>query len=158
MTSLFECRVRYAKIDERSGKTTTVTELYLIDAISYTEAEERIHKEMEKYISGEFAVKGIKPANYSEVILDEIMADKYFKVKTTSVICDDNGLEKKTTDYTLYLSDNIKNALERAIKSNERMCVDYIIVNVSETAIVDFFQYNVQQASEDNKSKAFKDE
>lgn len=159
MTSLFECRVKYAKIDQTSGKDTTVTELYLIDAINYTEAEERIHKEMEQCVSGEFAVKGIKPANFSAVVIDEVLSDKFFKVKTIFVSFDEAaGKEKKITDYTLFLAENIKDALERSIKYNANSICDYTIISVTETAILEFFQYNVKEAIEDNKSKAYKDE
>ena len=67
MQSLFECKVRYQKIDEQSGKDKKVTETYLFNAISFTEAESRIYKEMESLISGEFLVTNIRKANYADI-------------------------------------------------------------------------------------------
>jgi hypothetical protein len=59
----FECKVRYIKVDEKSGKEKKITEPYLVDAVSFTEAESRIHEEMETMIRGDFQVTNIRKAD-----------------------------------------------------------------------------------------------
>lgn len=66
MHTWFECKIRYEKTME-NGMNKKVTEPYLVDALSFTEAEARIIEEMTPFISGEFTVSDIKRANYSEL-------------------------------------------------------------------------------------------
>ena len=66
MHTWFECKIRYEKVME-NGMNKKVTEPYLVDALSFTEAEARIIEEITPYISGEFTVSDIKRANYSEL-------------------------------------------------------------------------------------------
>ena len=61
----FECKIRYEKVME-DGLQKKVTENYVVDALSFSEAEERITEEMSSYISGEFDVADIKKASYGE--------------------------------------------------------------------------------------------
>lgn len=68
MHTWFECKIRYEKVME-NGMNKKVTEPYLVDALSFTEAEARIIEEITPFISGEFTVSDIKRANYSETIL-----------------------------------------------------------------------------------------
>lgn len=62
----FECKIRYEKTME-DGMQKKVTEAYTVDALSFTEAEQRIIEEMSSYISGEFEVADIKKAPYKEI-------------------------------------------------------------------------------------------
>lgn len=78
---LYECGVRYERTME-NGMTKKVTELYLVDALSFAEAEGRITNEMEPYISGEFDVVTIKRTNISEIVEGLSTADKWFKAKS----------------------------------------------------------------------------
>lgn len=66
MHTWFECKIRYEKTMD-NGMNKKVTEPYLVDALSFTEAEARIIEEMTPFISGEFTVSDIKRANYSEL-------------------------------------------------------------------------------------------
>lgn len=66
MHNWFECKIRYEKVAE-NGMNKKVTEPYLVDALSFTEAESRIIEEITPFISGEFTVSDIKRANYSEL-------------------------------------------------------------------------------------------
>ncbi|WP_244880318.1 DUF4494 domain-containing protein [Saccharicrinis fermentans] len=113
MNTWFECKVRYEKIDEHTGKSIKVNAPYLIDAVSYTEAEKRIHEEMQKYISGEFSVKGIKPVNYSELFFYDY-GQYWYKCKVMYVSIDkEAGREKKVANWMLVMADNVKEAYDR---------------------------------------------
>ena len=84
MHTWFECKIRYEKVME-NGMNKKVTEPYLVDALSFTEAEARIIEEITPYISGEFTVSDIKRANYSELFpSEEDAADRWFKCKLSS--------------------------------------------------------------------------
>jgi hypothetical protein len=78
-TTWYECKIKYRKTDETGGQKIT-TEPYLVDALSYTEAESRINEEMSAYISEEFKITNIKVANYAEIHPFE-NCDRWFKSK-----------------------------------------------------------------------------
>ena len=85
---LYECGVRYERTME-NGMTKKVTELYLVDALSFAEAEGRITNEMEPYISDEFDVVTIKRTNISEIVEGLSTADKWFKAKLMYITIDE---------------------------------------------------------------------
>ena len=88
MHTWFECKIRYEKVME-NGMNKKVTEPYLVDALSFTEAEARIIEEITPYISGEFTVSDIKRANYSELFpSEEDAADRWFKCKLFFITLD----------------------------------------------------------------------
>ena len=95
MYNWFECKVRYDKTQE-TGVVKTVTEPYLIDALSFTEAEERIVKEMEPFIGGVFSVSDIRRKKFAETILNE-NGDRYYNARLAFITLDEkSGSEKKT--------------------------------------------------------------
>ena len=100
MHTWFECKIRYEKTME-NGMNKKVTEPYLVDALSFTEAEARIIEEMTPFISGEFTVSDIKRANYSELFpCEEEAADRWFKCKLVFITLDEkSGAEKKTSTH-----------------------------------------------------------
>ena len=136
----FECRLKYQKIDE-NGKEKKVSELYLVEAVTFTDAESRINKEIEAYISGEFNVVNIKIANYSEIIPYE-GGDKWFKSKVVFTSLDEEkGKERKTNAYMLVQAENLKEAFENLDKAMEGTISDYTIAAIAESPIMDLFPY-----------------
>ena len=65
----FECQIIYDKIMD-NGTQKKTTEVYTVDALTFTEAESRIIEEMKLYISGEFNIKNINPTPYKETRKD----------------------------------------------------------------------------------------
>jgi hypothetical protein len=148
MNTWFECKVKYEKIDEQTGKQKKVNEPYLIDAVSYTEAESRINAEMEQYVSGEFSVPSIKKANYTDLFFFDD-GDKWYKAKVMFVSIDEEaGKEKKVANQMLVIASDIKEAYDRINKSMEGMVVDYEIVLLQETNIADVFPYFKDEVNE----------
>lgn len=141
MATWFECKVKYDKIDERSGKEKTVTEPYLVDAVSFTEAEERIHRQVEEFISGEFAVSNINRTKIEEIHAYE--ADGWwYKCKVAFVDADEkSGKEKKTLSEILVNADNMIQACERLTECLKTVIVPYTVKMIQETALVDIFPY-----------------
>jgi len=139
MQTLFECKIRFNKIDDRSGKEKRVTETYLFDAITYTEAEERAYKEMQEYISGEFNVSSIRKAKYAEIFPSDD-GDRWYKVKVSFLSVDEaSGREKRVSQLVLVLASNIKDACDKTIKGMNGVTDDFEINSVIESPIMDFF-------------------
>lgn len=143
MNSYFECAIRYEKVME-NGAEKKVTERYLVNALSFTEAEARIVEEMKVYISGEFAVKGITPSKYSEVVpSDDSAHDKYWAVKIEFFSLDEkSGTEKINSQIFLVQADTVDTANRRIHEHLKQTMCDYRIVTVKETKIVDVYEYN----------------
>ena len=100
MHTWFECKIRYEKVME-NGMNKKVTEPYLVDALSFTEAEARIIEEMTPFISGEFTVSDIKRANYSELFpSEEEAADRWFRDAVKKL---DEGMKGTMADYQIAL-------------------------------------------------------
>ncbi len=143
MNSWFECKVSYDKTME-NGMQKKVTEPYLVDALSFTEAEARIIEELKPYISGEFTIADIKRAKLSELFFNE-NGDRFFKAKVYFITLDEkSGTEKKTAVQMLAQASDLKEALAIVEKGMEGTLADYVIASLSETAIMDVFPYSTE--------------
>lgn len=142
----FECKVRYEKVME-NGMNKKVTEPYLVDALSFTEAEARIIEEVSPYISGEFTVSDIKRANYTELFSsDEEAADRWFKVKLLFITLDEkSGSEKKTASYVLVKAADLRDAVKKLDEGMKGTMVDYVIASVAETPIMDVYPFRAEK-------------
>lgn len=142
MHTWFECRIRYEKVME-NGMQKKVTEPYLVDALSFTEAEARIIEEMTPFISGEFAVRGVKLADYSELFSsEEESADRWFKCKLAFTTLDEkSGVEKKTSTQVLVQAADLRDAVKKLDEGMKGTLVDYQIASISETPIMDIYPY-----------------
>lgn len=137
---LFECGVRYNKMLD-NGMQKKVTELYIVDALSFSEAEQRIIKEMEPY--GEFDVVSEKITNYSELVRSgDAQADLWYKVKINLVCIDEKTMrEKKTPCWLLVQAKDIDDARRLTNEHMRDSVADWNCESVSETKIMDVFVY-----------------
>ena len=136
----YECKVKYRKIDE-NGVQKVTTEPFLVDAISYTEAERRINEEMAAYVSEEFKITNIKFANYAEIHPFE-NADRWFKSKITLIAYDEeSGKERKTSMYMLIQANDVREAYDNTIHVMKNTMGEYSIPAISESPIMDVFPY-----------------
>lgn len=137
---LFISTVRYEKTMEH-GLNKTVSEQYLFDALSFTEAEARTIEELKPYISGEFSIPQIVKPRISELMLSEdVSADRYYKVKVSFITLDEkSGAEKKTNSFILVQASDFKNAYDRLIEGMKGTMADYEIVSIVETQILDYY-------------------
>lgn len=136
----FECKVKYRKTMD-TGVQKVVTEPYLIDAISYTEAESRINEEMAAYISEEFKITNIKVANFEEIHPFE-NSDRWFKSKVSLIAFDEeSGKERKTNMYLLVQANDIKEAFDNTNSIMKDTLGEYTIPAITESPIMDVFPY-----------------
>ena len=142
MNEWFECKVKYDRTMD-DGKVKKVNEPYLVDALSFTEAEERIIEERKHYMSGEFQVSDIKRARYAELFeTDDESADRWFKVKLTFITLDEKtGAEKKTSQNVLVQAADLRDAVKRLDEGMKSSMMDYVISSVAESPLLDVYHY-----------------
>lgn len=138
MANWFECKVRYDKVAE-NGAVKKVTESYLVDALSFTEAESRITEEQSKFISGEFSVSAVKRTKISEIFRDE-SADKYYLVKCAFITLDEKtAVEKKSISQMLAAGSDFKGAYDNFMEGMKGTMADFEIVSITETPLMDVY-------------------
>ena len=142
MHSWFECKVSFEKVLE-NGMQKKVTEPYLVDALSFTEAEARIIEEIRPFISGEFTVTDIKRARLSEMFFNE-NGDRFYKIKVYFITLDEkSGAEKKTAAQMLAQACTLKEAIAVLEEGMKGTMADYTIASVTETMLMDVFPFSV---------------
>ncbi len=145
MQMWFECKVKHTKVLE-NGKEQTVTENFLLDAISFTDAESRIYRQMEQMVRGEFSVIDIKKSRIGEVFGYE-SGEWWFKATINIVSIDEEaGREKKIRTYYLVMADDIQEALNRLDESLSYLVVPYVVSAMTVSTIVDVFPYDASEA------------
>lgn len=123
-----------------------MNEPYLVDAVSFTEAENRIHQELEQMIRGDFQVTNIRKANYSDIFPFE-NADRWFKCKVSYVAVDEEaGKEKKVSNQMLVMGNDLKEAYDNLMTSLEGMTIDFDVLGINESPIMDVFPYFKDEA------------
>lgn len=141
--NLFECKIRYDKTME-NGTEKKVTEPYLVDALSFTEAEARIIQEVTPFITGEFTVTDIKRAKINELVMNKKDSDdRYFKCKLLFLTLDEKkGTEKKTASILIVKAKDLRTAVKYTDEHMKGSMADYELASVAETAYMDVFLYN----------------
>lgn len=138
----FECKVKYERtLDD--GKVKKVTEPYLVDALSFTEAEKRVIEERTPYMMGEFQVSDIKRARLAELFESNLeSADKFYKAKLTFITLDEKtGAEKKSSHMVLVQAGDFESAVKRLKEGMKDSMSDYVISAMTETPIQDIYHY-----------------
>lgn len=142
MALWFECKVRYDKMQD-NGTIKKVNEPYLVDALTFTEAEARIIEEMKPYISGEYSISSEKKTKISEIFFNE-GADRYYLVKVNFITLDENtGIEKKTVSQILVQASDFEDAVSKFNEGMKGSMADYEIGSIAETMIMDVFGANL---------------
>lgn len=148
MHTWFECKVRYEKTGE-DGLPKKVNEPYLVDALSFTEAEARIIEEIKPFVSGDFTVSNIRRARIAEMF-DNPSGDKWYRSKVNFITLDEEkGVEKKTAVTMMVQAATIKDALTLLIEKLSNTLSDWEVVAVTETAIMDVYPYAGAAREED---------
>jgi hypothetical protein len=148
MASWFECKIRYDKTQE-NGSIKKVTEAYLVDALSFTEAEARIIEEQTPFISGEVNVNAVKRTKISEIFWDD-SADKWYMVKVAFITIDEKtAVEKKSASLILVAGSDFKGAYDNFMENMKGTMADFEIVSITETLLMDV--YKVKTSGDSSK-------
>ena len=144
MANWFECKARFDKMME-NGSLKKVTEPYMVDALSFTEAEARIIEEMIPYVSGDLTIAAVKKTKISEIFWDD-SADKWYLVKAAFITIDEKSAkEKKQVAQYLVAGSDFKGAYDNFMENMKGTMADFEIVSINETTIMDV--YKVKLAS-----------
>ncbi|MBQ0056653.1 MAG: DUF4494 domain-containing protein [Bacteroidales bacterium] len=144
MNNWYECKIKFEKTLE-NGTQKKVTEAYLVDAMSFTEAENRIIEEMKPYISGEFEVTAVKKARISELFTDPD-GDKWYRAKVMFITLDEkSGAEKKSAATMLVQAKDFQTAISNLKEGMKGTMSDWEINTVSETMLMDVYGIEVKE-------------
>ncbi len=140
----FETKIKYEKTAE-DGALKPVIEQYVVDALSFTEAEATIIEEMSSYISGEFKIVSMKPAPYHEIFFSEDpKADKWYKAKLTFITIDEKTeKEKRSMVNYLVQAATLPGAVNAIGNVMGGTMIDYVISSVTETMFMDVFEHKI---------------
>ena len=152
----FETRVRYDKTME-DGQNKKVIEQYVVDAFSFSEAEEFIAEEMSHYVSGEFDVKAIAPAAYGEIFFSDIDTDdKWFKARLAFITIDEKTEKEKRSSVTyLVQAHSVNGAVKHVDEVMGGTMIDYEIAAITETKIMDVFEHRADKNNEAENKPEF---
>ena len=150
----FECKVRYDKTLE-TGLLKKGTESYLVDALSFTEAEERFLQEIEPMMSGEYSVSDIKRAKISELFESiDTTDDKWYKAKVAYIAYDEKkGVEKRTNQIMLIQAKDLRVAVQNLDKGMQGTMGDWDIISIAETPIMDIFKFTADGKAGSSEDK-----
>lgn len=152
MTNWFECKVRYDKMME-NGIVKKVTESFLVDALSFTEAEARIIEEQTPFISGEFSVSAVKRTKISEIFRDD-RADKWYLAKVAFITIDEKtAAEKRSVSQILVAGSTFDGAYENFKEGMKGVMGDFDLVALTETPLMDVYSHEWKAADEKKESK-----
>ena len=151
MNNWYECKVKYEKTLE-TGTQKKVTEAYLVDAMSFTEAENRIIEEMTPYIVGEFEVTAVKKARISELFIDP-EGDKWYRAKVMFITIDEKtGVEKKAASTMLVQASDFQRAVKNLEDGMKGTMSDWEINTIAETLLMDVYGLQVKEVKEENQN------
>ena len=146
----FETKIKYEKTME-DGMQKAVIEAYTVDALSFTEAEQRIMEEMSSYVSGAFEVKDIKKATYKEIFFSENdNDDRWYKAKLQFITIDEKTeKEKRSNVYYLVQAATFQGAVKNIDQVMGGTMIDYVIASLAETQLMDVFEYKKVETKND---------
>lgn len=152
MAQWFTCKMKYDKTME-NGLIKKVTDSYLVDALSFTEAEKRIVEEMKPYMSGEFEVSGITKTNIAELFdSNDGLADRWFKARVAFITLDEKtAVEKRTRQTIMVKAIEFRDALKNLDAGMASTLGEWVIESITETAIMDVFPYETAEKKDDVK-------
>ena len=140
MQTWFEVKVKYVKVDQ-DGREKKVSEVYLVDAVSFTDAEARTIAELQQMIRGEFLIDSIKRSNIVEIFPSEA-GEFWFKARIAIVTIDEKaGKERKVNNYFLVAADDLKEAQKLIEEGLSYILVPYNSISIALSPIVDVFPY-----------------
>lgn len=148
----FETKVRYEKTQD-DGTLKKQTEQYVVDALSFTEAESTIMQEMSAYVSGEMGIRDIRLASYGEIFFsDAPNDDKWYKAKLQFITIDEKTEKEKRSNVTyLVQAGNLPMAVKHIDEVMGGTMIDYVMAAIQETQIMDVFEHNSTNGKKDEE-------
>lgn len=148
MSAWIEVKVRCDRMME-NGMVKKVTEPYLVDALSCTEAEARVTEELTPFISGDFRISSVVTTKISEIFWNKRLGDKFYKVKVNFITLDEKtATEKRNASYILVQAYSFKDAYDNFVDGMRGTLADYEIEQICETKIVEVYKADLTPKQE----------
>ena len=149
----FTTKVKYQKTQE-DGTEKVVSETYVVDALSFTEAEETIIDEMSVYVSGEMTVNNLGKSAFGEIFFSDVDDDdKWYRAKLQFITIDDKSdKEKRTNVVYLVQAKSLARALRYIDEVMGKTMIDYDTIGINETPIMDVFEHQVASEKKEEKN------
>ncbi len=149
MANYIETRIRYNKMTE-NGSVKKTTESFLVDALSFTEAEARIIEEQTPYISGDFTVSAVKKSKTAEIYRDEY-GDKWYRCKLMFITVNErSGAVKRTPSIIMVQAIDFRNALDNLLECMKGTMADFEVAEIAETKILDVYAAKLGTSGKQN--------
>lgn len=139
MATWYLGKIRFQKEDE-AGSLKTINEAYLVDAMSYTEAEARMF-EVVASNTPDFQLTNLSKMKISEVFFEENNAETWFKAKVQYITFDEKSQKEKKVPHIMLINANDPREAYDLLKKNLGSLNDYQITDINITAILDIFPY-----------------
>lgn len=153
MANYIETRIRFDKMRE-NGTVKKTTESYLVDALSFTEAEARIIEEQTPFMSGDFTVSAVKKSKVAEIYRDA-SGDKWYRCKLMFITIDEkSGAEKRSASIIMVQAIDFRNALENLLDCMKGTMSDFEIVEIAETKIMDVYDVKLGTTADKEQTPA----
>lgn len=137
MALYFETAVRYDKMLE-NGTIKKTTEKFLVDALSFAEAEARTTEERAPYMSGDFDVRAAKKTKIAEIF--NLGAERYYLAKVAFITIDEKtAQEKRSISQILVGASDFKEAYDNFMEGMKNTMADFELVSLAETPIMDVY-------------------
>lgn len=146
MNQLFEVKVSYERQADELG-ARKISEVYLINALSFTEAEARATKEIQPYaFAGELTIDSCRKRRIAEIIESaDTQDDRWFEARVSFITLDEkSGTERKTPVTMLIQSDTLPNALSCLETELGKQLGSYEVNIIKETSILEYYKYEPQ--------------
>ena len=136
----FECKVSLTRtLDD--GLQKQVKEIYIVDALSFTEAETRILEELKVYV--DVLLISIRYCEANEIIDSHNPLDGvWYKAKVAMLSIDESAGKEKKVNVTLYVrAKDFRSALANTEAFLGGLVMDSTILSIAETNIMEVFEY-----------------
>ena len=155
----FKTKVKYQKTQE-DGSEKVVSEAYVVDALSFTEAESAIIEEMSVYVSGELRVSGIAKSNFDEIFFsDKEEDDSFYICKLQFISFDDKSDREKRSNVTyLVQAKSMHRAISNIDEVMKKTMIDYEIIGLSKTNVYDVFEHKTKEEKKQKSNEEKKEE
>lgn len=148
----FTCKIKYDKVSDE-GLMVKTSETYMVDALSFTDAENRFIEEMAPYMSGEYEVSDIRKTKVAELFeSNDSLADKWYKANVALITLDEKTAKEKRTNCPMFIqATSLSDALANLTKGMAGTLSDYVVTSIAETKIMDI--YHADLSGKENEKK-----
>lgn len=144
MPTWYQTKIKYVQQDEQ-GKNKAINEVYLFDAVSYTDAEARAYAFFAENIP-DFQLANLSVMRLNEVFFVEDGSEHWFKCRVQYIVFDEKTNQEKKVPYVMLINaKNLRNAYD-SLAERLGSVQDYIISDINVTKILEVIPYEEKEA------------